>query len=96
MAEDADHSNAVIQYFGQKNLISIKFIKERELKKRTGRQSTFQTTFNEVVNGKITGLYSFTTQGAVVYDAYYLRYKDKKKFKLTDRVPDCTDFEQRQ
>ena len=91
--EGDDWKTGTVQYKGQSGTIPLKFVSTKELERHTGRPSYFQYTWNEVIDGKVTGTYVVCVQGANVYDSWYVRGNDKKKFKLERVAKDdeCTE-----
>lgn len=79
---DGEWKKGTVQYKGQAGTIPIRFKSEKETRLLKGRPSERRLSFEELVNGKATGLYSFVLQGVNFYDGYYLRYKDRRKFRM--------------
>ncbi|WP_412469187.1 XAC2610-related protein [Pedobacter sp. KLB.chiD] len=71
---------AYVKYLGQQGIIPL------SLKNRTaqGKTSTSKVSYiwDEVVEGKVTGVYKLSQEGSQVSAASYLRHKDHQLFKL--------------
>ncbi|WP_406827125.1 XAC2610-related protein [Pedobacter sp. KACC 23697] len=76
----AGGEGAYVKYHGQQGFIAL------SLKNRTaqGKTSTSKVsyTWDELVQGKVTGVYKLSQEGNQVSAASYLRYKDHQLFKL--------------
>jgi hypothetical protein len=77
---DEDWKKGTIQYVGQASAIPIRQKSLKTLRRNPGRPDYTRYDFEELVDGKVTGIYSFSLQGANFYDAYYQRLRDRKKF----------------
>jgi hypothetical protein len=70
-----------VLYKGQKRTIKIAFVKRENEDNPGGHPRTYWAdTYNERLNGKITGTYTFTNAGTHNLDVTYKRKKDKKEF----------------
>jgi len=87
---DSNGKGAYVKYRGQQGVISL------QLKKQTilGKLSKLNVTYvwDEVVDGKVTGMYNLRQEGNEVSAASYLRHKDHKLFKLEQVKNQEDDF----
>ncbi len=81
---DKAWANGFVQYEGQKGGVLLSFGVEKIIKKGEGNSSQMEYSFNELVNGKVTGKYVISIAGINVVSFYY--YDKKRKVK--------TDFQQ--
>ncbi|HEX8332493.1 MAG TPA: hypothetical protein VF622_07700 [Segetibacter sp.] len=83
-----------VQYKEQGEKIRIKLVKEKVNTNHMsgGGGSPTEMTWNEIVNGKVTGVYKVVVMGANVYMQSYTRAKDKRIFKpLDDTAEECEE-----
>lgn len=71
-----------VQYKGSSEIIMISAIGNEELEHYEGRPSYIKYSWAEHYRGKITGTYVLCIQGARIYDSWYFRKRDRKKYKL--------------
>ena len=84
--EDDEWKKGTVKYSGQQGAVPIRLKANKLLRKYAGRPDYRRYDFEEVATGKVSGLYSFSLQGVNFSNAYYLKYKDRKKFKMTRPV----------
>ena len=77
--EEKKGANANAIYKGQRLKINLKFIKEYYRMCKGCAHGTLETTYNEILNNKITGQY-FVSKSANNLEVIYTRKKDNKKF----------------
>jgi hypothetical protein len=87
--EDEDWKRGTVQYAGQQHAVKIRQKADKLLRSNPGRPDYRRYDFEEIGTGKVTGLYSFSLQGVNFDNVYYLRYKDRKKFKM--KRPESAD-----
>lgn len=68
-----------IKYYPYLKPIKISKIIKTEYGDQGGFKPEIYYTMNEIINGKITGRYTFMSQGYIIYNATYLNLKTKKK-----------------
>lgn len=88
-----DWKRGTVQYKGSKEKIPIIYAGSEELEWYDGRPSYMKYTWQEMYNGRITGTYVLFIQGAMVYEGWYIRRKDRKKFSLkrVQDIEECTE-----
>ncbi|QXR19556.1 hypothetical protein EGK58_000990 [Acinetobacter variabilis] len=62
-----------------KNIKISKPIKEKSIDMGDNAKPEIYRTMNEMINGKITGKYTFMSQGYLLYNVEYFSLKTKKK-----------------
>ncbi|WP_432208890.1 hypothetical protein [Acinetobacter variabilis] len=62
-----------------KNIKISKPIKEKSIDMGDNAKPEIYRTMNEMINGKITGKYTFMSQGYLLYNVEYFNLKTKKK-----------------
>ena len=62
-----------------KNIKISKPIKEKSIDMGDNAKPEIYRTMNEIINGKITGKYTFMSQGYLLYNVEYFSLKTKKK-----------------
>ena len=69
-----------IKYYPYLKSIKIsKPIKEENIDMGDNAKPEIYRTMNEIINGKITGKYTFMSQGYLLYNVEYVNLKTKKK-----------------
>jgi hypothetical protein len=81
--EDDEWKKGTVKYAGQNGAVRIRLKADKLIRSNPGRPDYRRYDFEEISVGKVSGLYSFSLQGSSFYNVYYLRYKDRKKFKMT-------------
>lgn len=78
--------NYIKYYPYLKNIKISKSIKEEIIDMGENAKPEVYRTMNEIINGKITGYYTFMSQGYLLYNIEYINLKNKKKaiFERTD------------
>lgn len=75
---------AFVQYRNQKEIIPLKikniYIDSTDVK--SGQPTFTSYVWDEIVNGKVSGIYELTEWARNIGDLYYTRKKDNRKFKL--------------
>ncbi|WP_419225009.1 hypothetical protein [Acinetobacter sp. A2] len=74
----------VVQYYPYLKDIKIsKPIKVKEIDMGDEFKPEIHKTVNEIINNKVTGQYTFISQGYILYGVEYLNFRNKKKTFLT-------------
>ncbi len=83
---------ALVQYNGQKGFIplNLKKFTQSTLSNTNKQPEGYYYAWDEILNGKITGSYTITEHSGMVTDAWYVRNKDGRKFKLTTNGKDAS------
>lgn len=71
-----------IKYYPYMKPIKISNIVTIEYEDEDGEKPETYYTMNEIVKNKITGQYTFISQGSLVYSATYINLKNNKKFEF--------------
>lgn len=79
-------SGGYVKYKGAKKVIPVVPGKTETLDKPEGRPWVFRTTWHEVVEGKFTGDYFVTTQGANIYGFTYRNAQTGKAFEFSQDI----------
>ncbi len=90
---NSNWSGGYVKYKGAKRAIPVVPGKTETLDKPAGRPWEFQTTWHEIVEGKVTGQYVVMTQGANIYAFTYRNVQTGKSFDFSQDAGAMGDSE---
>lgn len=81
-----DDGSADVQYAGQRGRLPVQRVSQEATVLDEDRPSQFDSVWEERIEGRLTGRYYLTTQGARVYGFSYERARDGRRTEFNEDV----------